>query len=342
MGAITVQAILDLAIQQEGYLEKASPQHEDSKTENAGTNNYTKYGRDLKNNIGSPYADGVSWCDEFCDWLFWKLGGKQAILDHLYGCSAYTPTSAQYFKNNGAWYTGTSPKPGYQIFFKNSQRICHTGIVLKCANGYVYTIEGNTTSAKGVVANGGCVRQKSYSVTYPAIAGYGIPKCAQGQTQSNASQALQEKKALVQEVKQVQTYVNENIMPFMLKQGVFQEALKVDGDYGKLSRHAILAHWKNEMNKQFNCGFDLKNSYFGPSCRANANKCVVSYGSTGTFALIAQLVLKSRGYYAGELDGEFGPQSCKAVVAFETMHHLIVESVQNVKVGQQVWYTLFN
>ena len=40
---------------------------------------------------------------------------------------------------------------------------------------YVYTIEGNTSSESGVVANGGCVREKKYKLTYNRIAGYGRP-----------------------------------------------------------------------------------------------------------------------------------------------------------------------
>lgn len=51
----------------------------------------------------------------------------------------------------------------------------HTGIVEKVAGGRVYTIEGNTSSAAGVVENGGCVRDKSYALTYSKIGGYGRP-----------------------------------------------------------------------------------------------------------------------------------------------------------------------
>ena len=69
----------------------------------------------------------------------------------------------------------TNPKPGDQIFFKNSQRICHTGIVVKVANARIYTIEGNTSGASGVIANGGGVCQKEYPVNAAGIDGYGRP-----------------------------------------------------------------------------------------------------------------------------------------------------------------------
>jgi hypothetical protein len=45
---------------------------------------------------------------------------------------------------------------GYQIFFTENggKTYFHTGIVYDVDSKYVYTIEGNTSSAAGVVANG--------------------------------------------------------------------------------------------------------------------------------------------------------------------------------------------
>ena len=40
----------------------------------------------------------------------------------------------------------------------------------------VYTIKGNTSSASGVMANGGAVAMKSYPLNYAKIVGYGRPK----------------------------------------------------------------------------------------------------------------------------------------------------------------------
>ena len=51
----------------------------------------------------------------------------------------------------------------------------HTGIVVAVGGGKVTTVEGNTSSAAGVVANGGAVREKSYSINYNQIGGYGRP-----------------------------------------------------------------------------------------------------------------------------------------------------------------------
>lgn len=53
--------------------------------------------------------------------------------------------------------------------------MAHTGLVYRVDGTYVYTIEGNTSGANGVVANGGGVCKKKYRLTYNRIAGYGRP-----------------------------------------------------------------------------------------------------------------------------------------------------------------------
>lgn len=170
----TVKDLIALAEAEVGYLEKKSDAQLDDKIANAGDKNFTKYSRDLVNLIGSPYAQGVSWCDIFIDYLMIKTFGKDKAKELLGGWSAYTPTSAQYYKDMKRWYT-LNPQVGDQIFFKNSTRICHTGLVYKVDANKVYTIEGNTSSASGVVANGGAVAKKSYPLNYAKIAGYGRP-----------------------------------------------------------------------------------------------------------------------------------------------------------------------
>lgn len=175
--SILASKVIEVADNEVGYLEKKNANYLDSKTENAGSNNYTKYSRDLLKWIGSPYSQGQPWCDMFVDWCFITAYGKQTAMSLLNGWSAYTPTSAQYFKNIGAWVTN-NPKAGDVIFFKNNTRICHTGIVYKVDATKVYTIEGNTSSTGTdvVVPNGGGVFRKSYLLNNSKIAGYGRPK----------------------------------------------------------------------------------------------------------------------------------------------------------------------
>ena len=172
---MSLDKLLKTAENEVGYLEKKTKSQLDSKTANAGSNNWTKYGQDLIKEIGSPYSNGVAWCDMFVDWCFLKAFGKEKAKELLGGWSAYTPASAQYFKNMNQWYT-SNPIVGDIIFFKNSSRICHTGIVYNVDSQKVYTIEGNTSGANRLIANGGGVCKKTYSLSYANIAGYGRPK----------------------------------------------------------------------------------------------------------------------------------------------------------------------
>lgn len=165
--------LIQVALGEIGYLEKASNKDLDDKVKNAGNKNFTKYARDLVKMVGSPYAQGAAWCDMFVDWCFVKAFGLEQAKNMLGGWSAYTPTSANYYKNANRWFT--TPSVGDQIFFKNSQRICHTGIVIEVTSGNVITVEGNTSSEAGVISNGGCVRKKQYKLGYKDIAGYGRP-----------------------------------------------------------------------------------------------------------------------------------------------------------------------
>lgn len=174
--ANTVDKVIAIAKAEVGYLEKKSNSQLDSKTANAGSANYTKYGRDMHKVYPAVMDFPAYWCDAFVDWCFYKAYGvcnAKALLGGNF--DDYTINSAQLYKNKGAWYT-SKPKVGDQIFFNNGKRICHTGLVYKVDASYVYTIEGNTSSASGVVANGGCVAYKKYALGSSKISGYGRPK----------------------------------------------------------------------------------------------------------------------------------------------------------------------
>lgn len=172
--------LIEIAKAEEGYLEKKSNKNLDSKTENAGSNNYTKYARDL-DNIPKFYngkKNGYAWCDVFVDWCFVQAFGvdraKELLCQPDMSLGAGCYYSAQYYKSHKKFYN--KPSAGDQIFFKNSRgSVTHTGLVYKVDDTYVYTVEGNTSSASGVVPNGGCVRLKKYKLNYKYIYGYGRP-----------------------------------------------------------------------------------------------------------------------------------------------------------------------
>lgn len=169
-----IDKLLTIAIGEIGYLEKASNSYLDDKTKNAGTANYTKYGRDMKNYVpGDTYGVNYQWCDQFVDWCFVKAFGLENAKKLLGGWSAYTPTSAGYFKTMKRYYS--TPKRGDVVFFRNSERICHTGIVEKVEGSTVTTIEGNTSGASSLVSNGGGVKRKTYTIGTSYIDGFGRP-----------------------------------------------------------------------------------------------------------------------------------------------------------------------
>lgn len=174
----TLEGFIQFALQEEGYLEKKNGdlKYLYDKTANAGSANYTKYGKEMHDIYPKVMDYPAYWCDAFIDWLFQKYWGVATAKSLLCGnFDDYTVNSAQLYKNAGAWYT-SNPKMGDQVFFKNSQRICHTGLVYKVDSTYVYTIEGNTSGASGVVSNGGGVAKKKYKLGTTSIAGYGRPK----------------------------------------------------------------------------------------------------------------------------------------------------------------------
>lgn len=167
----TVKKLLEIALAEKGYLEKASNSQLDDKTANAGSKNYTKYASDLKAaGYYNGNKNGYAWCDVFVDWCFFMLCGKDKAKAEAMTCQTGTlgagvKYSAQYYMNKGRYFE-SDPKPGDQIFFYKDGTWTHTGIVKEVKNGNVYTIEGNY---KNKVAT--CV----YPLNYATIKGYGRP-----------------------------------------------------------------------------------------------------------------------------------------------------------------------
>lgn len=171
-----VNKVINIASNEVGYLEKKSNSQLDSKTANAGSNNYTKYGRDM-HKLFPAYMDFPAyWCLCFVSWCFYNAYGLEQGAKLLCGqYDDYTIAMAQRFKTAGKY--NKIPKVGDLVFFKNAActKICHVGLVYKVTGTYIYTIEGNTSGASGVVANGGGVAKKSYKRSYYRIDGYAHP-----------------------------------------------------------------------------------------------------------------------------------------------------------------------
>lgn len=180
--------IIALAESEVGYLEKRTNDQLDDKTANAGAANFTKYARDL-DAVGGFYngnKQSYAWCDVFVDWLFVKCFGVENALNLL--CQKMSSSGAgctysmAYYRANGQFHVrNEKPQVGDQIFFGSGFNDSnHTGIVYKVDDDMVYTIEGNTSSASGVISNGGAVCKKAYKRNYINIIGYGRPKYNDG------------------------------------------------------------------------------------------------------------------------------------------------------------------
>lgn len=185
------QRVIDIALAEVGYLEKASKSELDSKTDNAGSANITKYARDLAAvSYFNGSKQGVAWCATFVCWCFYKAYGKGAALaltcqptNTKNNAGAGCRHARNYYKQKGQLHD--TPQAGDQIFFYSSDKssISHTGLVYKVDGDRVYTVEGNTSGASGVIANGGGVCKKSYALSYTRIAGYGRPRYGEQQTE---------------------------------------------------------------------------------------------------------------------------------------------------------------
>lgn len=147
-----INKVIQVAKNEVGYLEKKSNSNLDDKTANAGSNNYTKYWRDVY-----PSYQGQPWCACFVTWVFDKVFGKDAtkvLLKHY--PYVYCPTLGTLFTKNA------NPKIGDIVIFYRNGEFTHTGIVTKVNGDYFETVEGNTSGGSTIVANGGGVFAKSY------------------------------------------------------------------------------------------------------------------------------------------------------------------------------------
>lgn len=124
------------------------------------------------NQGGQPYwswygfDSRVEWCACFVSWCADQCGYiESGLVPKFAGCV----DGANWFKSNGKWQNRTyEPKAGDIIFFdwEGDGTTDHVGIVEKCENGTVYTVEGNS---------GDACKQRQYAVGSSNIYGYGIP-----------------------------------------------------------------------------------------------------------------------------------------------------------------------
>lgn len=198
-----IEKLIELAKSEVGYLEKASAYDLDSKYGNPGTANFTKYARDIDGipDLLNGRKQGYAWCTIFFLWCLAQIFGAENVAKLCYlpekSLAAGCKFAVRYYEAAGAY--GSKPQVGAQIFFKDGDGVpCHTGIVTGYDDTFVYTIEGNTSGASGVVANGGGVAAKSYRLDYSRIHGYGYP-CYEKYEQEDDEMTKEQIEQLIEE-----------------------------------------------------------------------------------------------------------------------------------------------
>ena len=170
--------IVAVAVSQAGYCEgslSGNPAY-------AGSNNYQKYGQWYDANVDNIGVEYAAWCAAFVSWCANQAGVPSSIVYY----HAYCPYGVNWFRDQGRFQYAASrggsyiPQPGDIVYFApaGSSTSSHVGIVRYAADGYVYTVEGNTSGQNGEVNDGGGVFLKSYSLSYSRLYGYGTPAYA--------------------------------------------------------------------------------------------------------------------------------------------------------------------
>ena len=320
-----IELVIDTALNEVGYHEKASNYMLDDKTANSGSGNYTKYARDLDAIDGfyNTPKQGFPYCDVFVDWDFVKCFGAEIAMKMLYqpkysggaGCTY----SMQYYKNNNAF--TTIPKKGYQIFFGNSYESTHTGIVIDVNGDTVFTVEGNTSDG---------VYKRSYSIYSDNILGYGIPNydlvCEEDfNYNQNISYPETYNNDGIFSIKDVQKFLNKNYI------GLFQNKLDEDNIYGELTKQALVMAIQDEIHVSITGSFTIDDKSYFP---------ILKNGSKGIIVKLVQCALICNELFIGNdgADGDYGNKTSNAVIQFQRVKMLDMDG----ECGPETAYKLFN
>jgi hypothetical protein len=227
----TAAAIIEIAKKEVGTIEGPK-------------DNETKYGAFTK-------ANYLAWCGSFVNWCAHQAGVKIPN-------TVSTVAGAAAFKKMGTWFEadcGQSPQPGDILYFDfpgdGVDRISHVGICSGIeSDGVVSTIEGNTSSKKkGSQRNGGevCLQTRAYkpnkAKVLVSIVGWGRPNYKGNEVRAKVP--AQEAPAF----------------PGTIKPGNKGEGVKViqralglmaDGDYGQITKKAVISFQDNHDNLDSN------------------------------------------------------------------------------------------
>ena len=248
----TAKQLVSIAEAEIGYHEKATNSNLDSKTANIGRGNYTKYSRDLhKAGYYNGNKQGFDWCDQFVDWCFYQLCGRNKDKAEYLECQtgkygAGCGFSMKYYKAAGRF--DKTPKVGDQIFFKYSNddsTADHTGIVVRVTDSLVETIEGNSGSE---------VKRKCYQRTDKTIIGYGHPHYdAETATKAPAKEGAKTVKIEMPVLRKGSTGEAVKTLQRLLRQLQYvnldgKTLIIVDGNFGSNTEAAVKRWQQKHLN----------------------------------------------------------------------------------------------
>lgn len=240
--------VINIALGEVGYKEKASNSYLDLATANAGSANWTKYARDLWNaGYYNGNKNGYAWCDCFVDWCFYKAFGKtegQLVECQTGELGAACPYSAGYYKAQGRY--DKNPKAGDQVFFQQNGSLVHTGIVISVNGNTIACVEGNA---------GNMVKQTNYNYKINSyVAGFGHPKYDEESDESeivkevtneatNTEQVGDELMVTVNKLKKGNAGAQvKTVQRILYARGIRDgnnKVIKVDGDFGNSTYAAV-------------------------------------------------------------------------------------------------------
>jgi Putative peptidoglycan-binding domain-containing protein len=113
---------------------------------------------------------------------------------------------------------------------------------------------------------------------------------------------------------------------------------KIDGTFGPNTKSAVLAFQRSANLVQDGIVGNKTWTALGAHCHQHpVHHCpTLVQGNTGPAVVKLQGLLKTKGYYTGNLDGIFGPHTRAAVVAFQSSANLVQDGI----VGIKTWSAL--
>lgn len=297
-----IEKIISVEKAEVGYLEKESNSNLNSKTGNAGDENFTKYWKAIKDWKLGNYQ-GSYWCAAFQFWCFVTAFGLENAKKLLYHAPfIYCPTIANLFKSKNRLFS--NPKVGDIVVFKGATRFNHTGFVYKVDETYFYTIEGNTSGGSAVVRNGGSVAKKKYSIVSAKAKGHKFCRV-------DYSIVATEKDTKIDSVREVQEWLNKN----------YNAKLTVDNDYGKKTKTALVKALQKELNESYVKGKKLVvDGEFGAKTRAAISN--FKKGDKNDVIQILQCLFVCAGYKGVFANGVFGEGTHNATIELKKKYKL--------------------